>query len=476
MTKFLRCVLPTRVVSEIFRKYSKLSISGVSVFSMSVLAAVVSLNCVKKDIDDSEPVAFETAEIFSPVEEHTHGSTIVELPGNDLLAAWFQGSGERWADDVRIMGSRFDHKNRRWTAPFLMADVPDFPDVNPVMFLDPGGRLWLVWYTVIANQWETSLIMYRTSDDYSQTDGPPKWQWQNVILVKPGDKTERGIQPGDSFVLSVQNQVEAYAEYLRKQGYDQEMLQQWYRWGERMLAGAMGDNMQKRGRLFKEDGSYSNQTMGYPYFRRMGWQTKNKAVFVNERLILPLYSDGFSFSLMAITDDGGSTWQFSEPLVGAGNIQPSIAHKSDGTLTAYMRDNGPAPKKMHMSHSHDNGLTWETVRDSDLPNPGSGSDLVTLDNGHWVMAYNDTEQGRRSLAISISTDEGETWTYTRHLESESLNNGVEVNASYPAIIQSQDGSIIVTYSYHYRNNPDGRDETIKYARFDETWIMAGDEY
>ncbi len=148
----------------------------------------------------------------------------------------------------------------------------------------------------------------------------------------------------------------------------------------------------------------------------MGWQTKNKAVLIDgTRLIVPLYSDGFSFSLMAITDDGGQTWQFSDPLVGAGNIQPSIARKADGTLVAYMRDNGPPPQRLHVSVSTDKGLTWSTVKDSDLPNPGSGADIVTLRNGHWILAYNDTEKGRHSLAVSLSTDEGKTWSHTRHL-------------------------------------------------------------
>ena len=45
------------------------------------------------------------------------------------------------------------------------------------------------------------------------------------------------------------------------------------------------------------------------------------------RLIVPLYSDGFSFSLMAITDDWGATWKTSTPLVGGGNIQPSLAQE-----------------------------------------------------------------------------------------------------------------------------------------------------
>ena len=62
---------------------------------------------------------------------------------------------------------------------------------------------------------------------------------------------------------------------------------------------------------------------------------------------MPLYSDGFSFSLMAITDDWGATWKTSTPLVGFGNIQPSLARKKDGTLVAYMRDNGPPPKRLH---------------------------------------------------------------------------------------------------------------------------------
>ena len=43
--------------------------------------------------------------IFPTQSEHTHGSSIVMLPTGDLLAAWFQGSGERSADDVRIMGA-----------------------------------------------------------------------------------------------------------------------------------------------------------------------------------------------------------------------------------------------------------------------------------------------------------------------------------------------------------------------------------
>ncbi len=93
-------------------------------------------------------------------------------------------------------------------------------------------------------------------------------------------------------------------------------------------------------------------------YRRLGWMTRaHPFVLDNSRVIVPLYSDGFSFSLMAISDDWGATWTTSTPLVGLENIQPSLALKKDGTLVAYMRDAGPLPKRLQLSQSFDRG--WE---------------------------------------------------------------------------------------------------------------------
>jgi len=431
---------------------------------------------VNRPISD-EKIIYQAIEIFPLVKQHVHGSTVVELPNGDLLAAWFQGSGERQADDVAIMGARLRADDeKKWSKPFVMADVLGFPDVNPILFIDAQDRLWLMWYTVIANQWETSLPKYRISENYMMPDGPPEWSGQDVLYVKPGDPAERGIQPGDRFVKSIERQIEEYVKYLSESDHVSEeairkMLDKSRAWGADLLAKARGENMMRRGRLFDVTGRYTEQQLGYAYFRRMGWQTKNKAVIVDRnRIIIPLYSDGFSFSLMALTDDSGKTWLFSEPLVGPGNIQPSIAKKTDGTLVAYMRDNGPAPKRLHMSISKDKGLTWSPVRDSELPNPGSGADIVTLRNGHWVLAYNDTEDGRHSLAVSISTDEGKTWEYTRHLERDMRSRNVATRSAYPSIIQGRDGTLHVVYSYHHNDQKGAPNKTIKYTQFNEAWV------
>ncbi|MFZ2148213.1 MAG: exo-alpha-sialidase [Sedimentisphaerales bacterium] len=448
-------------------------------FSVSFLCFLLAAGCADasfapvNNTADDEKVIYQAIEIFPLVRQHVHGSTIVELPNGDLLAAWFQGSGERQADDVAIMGSRLRAGEQKWSKPFVMADVPGFPDTNPILFIDPQDRLWLMWYTVIANQWETSLPKYRISEDYMKLDGPPKWSWQDVLYVKPGDPAEQGIQPGDRFVKSVERQIEEYGKYLSKSTHvsEETARKRLDKWGADLLDKARGENMMRKGQLRDAEGRYTEQQLGYAYFRRMGWQTKNKAVIVDEnRIIIPLYSDGFSFSLMAITDDGGNSWQFSEPLVGAGNIQPSIAKKTDGTLVAYMRDNGPAPKRLHISTSGDKGLTWSPVRDSELPNPGSGADLVTLRNGHWVMAYNDTENGRHSLAVSISTDEGKTWEYTRHLELDTRSRQIATSSAYPSIIQGRDGTLHVVYSYHHNDRKGAPNKTIKYVQFNEAWV------
>src|SRR4029453_3637702 len=90
------------------------------------------------------------------------------------------------------------------------------------------------------------------------------------------------------------------------------------------------------------------------YFNRMGWMPRVHPFIVDgKRLIVPLYSDGFDFSLMAISDDWGETWHTSTPLCSAGNIQPSIVPRRDGSLYTLMRDNGPAPKRLQQSESRD---------------------------------------------------------------------------------------------------------------------------
>ncbi len=367
-----------------------------------------------------------TGELIFPQERwHNHSSSLVELPNGDLLVCWFHGSGEREADDVLIQGARWSKKSGKWSERFLMADTPGFPETNPTMFIDSRRRLFFLWPVIIANRWETALMKYRISTDYQQPSGPPRWEHQDNILLIPKNIAART------------------KEVLAK---------------DAAIPGRVGETASK---LIERAGD--------KYFSRMGWFTRtHPQELPSGRILVPMYSDGYSFGIMAISDDGGYTWTASEPIIGYGCIQPSVVRKVDGTLVAYLRDNGPPPKRAHISFSKDDGMTWTPARDTDIPNPGTSLEVIRLRSGAWIMVYNDLEQGRYSLVAALSDDEGATWKWKRHLDG---NPGRKLpnQYHYPSVMQSSDGMIHVTYSFF---EPQGK--AIKHVRLNEDWVKAGE--
>src|SRR5258705_6317076 len=137
--------------------------------------------------------AFYQAELIFPLESwHNHASAIVECPNGDLLVCWFHGSGERTADDVKVEGARLRRGSKTWKR-FTLADTPNYPDTNPTMFIDPQQRLWLMWPTILANEWHTALMKYRVSSDYQKPDGPPRWEVNEVLHDTPGPEFEASV-------------------------------------------------------------------------------------------------------------------------------------------------------------------------------------------------------------------------------------------------------------------------------------------
>jgi predicted neuraminidase len=141
------------------------------------------------------------------------------------------------------------------------------------------------------------------------------------------------------------------------------------------------------------------------------------------------------------TPDLGKTWEMIAVPVTKDTppaIQPSILSLADGRLQAVGRTK---VGKIFTTTSADQGRTWSPLTLTDLPNPNSGTDAVTLKDGRHLLIYNHTVKGRNPLNLAVSKD-GQVWEQVLALENEPNQE-----FSYPAIIQTADGLVHATYTW-----------------------------
>ncbi|MEO7598830.1 MAG: sialidase family protein [Opitutus sp.] len=314
-----------------------------------------------------------------------HASTLVETSDGSLVAAWFGGTRESHPD-VSIWVSR--RENGTWTpevnvADGMQRDRKRYPCWNPVLFQPTRGPLQL-FYKVGAS--------------------PQRW-WGMVITSTDGGRT----------------------------------------WSEprRLPEHVLGPIKNKPIELV--DGTWLS-----------GSSTEDRL-------------DGWRVHLERSSDQGKS-WNVTESLDGGGRfnaIQPAILVHSDSRFQLLCRS-----KEMTIatSWSSDTGRTWTPLQPSGLFAPNSGIDAVTLKDGRHIVVYNHRDgpkQGpgstkaealggatvepaeanenwgvRWPLDIAISAD-GTTWKHIIVLEDEPLKDGY----AYPAVIQSRDGLVHVSYTW-----------------------------
>ena len=162
-----------------------------------------------------------------------------------------------------------------------------------------------------------------------------------------------------------------------------------------------------------------------------------------------------------ISKDLGQTWEVVGPIndgVKFDAIQPSILTYPDGRLQVICRSRQDV---LVQSWSDDQGQTWSEMTATMLPNPNSGTDAVTLQDGRQLLVYNhstkhgEEPKGRNILNVALSED-GNTWEPVMTLEDEPIEDGY----AYPAVIQSSDGMVHITYTYNRRS--------VKYVVLDPT--------
>lgn len=120
-----------------------------------------------------------------------------------------------------------------------------------------------------------------------------------------------------------------------------------------------------------------------------------------------------------------------------GAIQPTILQTKEG-LSILCRNQGR--DGILLSTTKDVSQ-WEPFKTIELPNPNSGIDAVSLKNGNHLVVYNHTSASRSPINLALSTD-GKSWKMILELEKEDRKE-----FSYPAIIETADGKVHVTYTW-----------------------------
>ena len=318
-----------------------------------------------------------------------HASTIVESAQGGLVAAWFGGTAEK-NPDVGIWVSHYDTAKKTWTpgvevANGVQSPTKRHPTWNPVLF-QPRGQAPLMLFYKVGPSPQTWWGELRTSTDGGKTWGAARRLPDGIY----GPIKNKPVQLADGTILSPTS-----------------------------------------------DETDEKPSKWRVYFER--------------------------------STDGGASWAktpFLNDGLTVGAIQPSILFH-DGLGGAKLQAVGRTRQgKVFTVSSSNAGKSWGEMSLTSLPNPDAGTDAVTLADGRHLMVYNHnikltadaaksaastpkeladakSDKGRNPLKVAISKD-GIDWRPVLTLEDEP---GAKDGFSYPAVIQTSDGRVHITYTW-----------------------------
>jgi len=190
----------------------------------------------------------------------------------------------------------------------------------------------------------------------------------------------------------------------------------------------------------------------------LGDLPRNKPVeLAGCEILLPLSHSAFrKYAYGARWKTCAKLLQPSYPTIdGSKFSHPAFVAVGSNSVVAFVRARGGGMLQSTFFDPDKNG--WSIPQSTNLPNSDSAIDAVRLADGRILLVYNDDGAVRNPLSIAIS-DDGTTFRKLRDVENESGQD-----FSYPSLVQAQDGTFYLSYTWHYRS-------AIKCAHFDANWL------
>ena len=331
-------------------------------------------------------------------------------------------------------------------------------DVQPLFPNERFGNVVVSMEGTIIATWGTSHVRARRSEDGGQTWGP------DIVIAKPG------FQPGGITVNEANGDIIAFVEDRHPPAPIHVLVSSddgktWNKIETNIKPDSKGNDpsmhMNEHGITLRHGKHKGRLIRPSRWYAGQNHSSKWPQHYTNA-----IYSD-----------DGGKTWQTSEPFPANGTGEATIAELSDGTIYYNSRrhwaEEGANPRRRWTATSTDGGHTWENLTFCEvLPdgpqntNYGCMAGLTRLAvKGRDILIYSncDSPSGRVKGTVWASFDGGKTWPIKR-LVFEGRHAYSSLTSGRPGT--ATEGMII----HHFEGGPNGGSAV---ARFNLAWILEG---
>lgn len=357
----------------------------------------------------------------------SHASNLLALDNGDLLCVWFGGTQEG-IPDISIYASRLSKGSTTWSAPQRVSDDATRSEQNPLLFVAPDGKLWLLYTAQLSGHQNTAIVRRRISADGGLTWGPIDTLFdaqgtfvrQPVIVADDGAwlcpiflcRTEPGERwSGNNDISAVLRSTDSGAS--------------WTRHDVPNSVGCVHMNIHR----------------------------------LHDGTLLALYRSRWADHIYASRSRDGIDWSEPEALdLPNNNSSIQFIVLANGHLALVFNASSAAQSTQRRASLYD-----------DIEDSEPQGELVTQAASSKGTAF--WGAPRAPMTLAISTDGGRSWPQQRNLDigdgycmTNNSTDKLNREFSYPSIVQSADGKLHISYTY-FR-------QCIKYVSVSEAWVQG----